>query len=278
MCTRFQVFTAAIRLYLSSGRTRKTIARIVNDAGITGIISDNVPGAFNTMIPSVYITHQLNPPAGILSWLTRLVHQRIINKFTAFWIADDKELKLSGRLSKKPRGLRRVHYTGLLSRLEPVASEQTYDVLVLLSGPEPQRTELETELLAKLKNFKGKVALVRGTAEADPIKAEPIEVFEILLTQELEQLMASSKVVIARSGYSTIMDLAAMGKQAFFIPTPGQGEQEYLAKYLEERRIAPYSLQKDFQETQLDHISAYTGFPVTETGPRSDLFELFEGE
>jgi predicted glycosyltransferase len=32
-------------------------------------------------------------------------------------------------------------------------------------------------------------------------------------------------MVLSRSGYTTIIDLAKLNKKAFFIPTPGQFEQ-----------------------------------------------------
>jgi hypothetical protein len=41
------------------------------------------------------------------------------------------------------------------------------------------------------------------------------------------------------------MDLAKLEKKAFFIPTPGQYEQLYLAKKLEEEGIAPFHLKRN---------------------------------
>jgi UDP-N-acetylglucosamine:LPS N-acetylglucosamine transferase len=43
--------------------------------------------------------------------------------------------------------------------------------------------------------------------------------------------MNRAKLVITRPGYSTLMELVALGKKALFVPTPGQTEQVYLAKY-----------------------------------------------
>ena len=56
------------------------------------------------------------------------------------------------------------------------------------------------------------------------------------LTKELNDLIKRSKVVIARSGYSTIMDLYALEKPAILIPTPGQSEQLYLSKHLRHKK------------------------------------------
>jgi hypothetical protein len=44
----------------------------------------------------------------------------------------------------------------------------------------------------------------------------------------------NARMIIARSGYSTIMDLEALGllDKTEFHPTPGQSEQEYLAGWI----------------------------------------------
>jgi UDP-N-acetylglucosamine:LPS N-acetylglucosamine transferase len=49
----------------------------------------------------------------------------------------------------------------------------------------------------------------------------------------LSNLLSRVDLVICRSGYSTMMDLRAMGKPAILIPTPGQTEQIYLAQRAE---------------------------------------------
>ncbi len=57
-------------------------------------------------------------------------------------------------------------------------------------------------------------------------------VFDHLPALELEPLMRKVRLVVARSGYSTVMDLARLGKRALLVPTPGQPEQEYLGPFL----------------------------------------------
>ena len=42
------------------------------------------------------------------------------------------------------------------------------------------------------------------------------------------------------------MDIVTLGKSAIFIPTPGQPEQEYLARYLMEKKIYFSMSQDDF--------------------------------
>lgn len=42
--------------------------------------------------------------------------------------------------------------------------------------------------------------------------------------------MANAELIVSRSGYTTLMDLVALGRSAVIIPTPGQAEQEYLGE------------------------------------------------
>ena len=63
------------------------------------------------------------------------------------------------------------------------------------------------------------------------------EVYNHLSAVSLNELICSSEFVIARSGYSTIMDLVQLGKKNILIPTPGQPEQEYLAAFLHSKKI-----------------------------------------
>lgn len=58
--------------------------------------------------------------------------------------------------------------------------------------------------------------------------------------------MSKAEWVISRSGYSTVMDIAMLGKKAILVPTPGQPEQEYLGEYLSAKGFAPALTQKDF--------------------------------
>lgn len=57
-----------------------------------------------------------------------------------------------------------------------------------------------------------------------------------MTSTQLEQGLQESSLVLCRSGYTTVMDLVKLDKKAFFIPTPGQFEQEYLAKKLKKSR------------------------------------------
>lgn len=205
----------------------RLLAGLVKNEGIQAIISDNRPGLWHKNIHSVYITHQLqfHTKSPALNHILKFFHHKVINNFDETWIPDDSNHTLSGELSIG----KNTRFCGPLSRLSFKRSEKSNDWLLLLSGPEPQRTILEKKLVAI---FKGKNAvLVRGLPGAD---SEPpaglSEVHNYAAPFEIENLIAESRVVVCRSGYSTIMDLSEMKADAVFIPTPGQSEQQYLAK------------------------------------------------
>jgi len=86
--------------------------------------------------------------------------------------------------------------------------------------------------------------------------------------------------VISRSGYTTIMDLAVLEKKAYFIPTPGQNEQEYLAKRLTKLGIVPSCKQADFKLEKLGDIEKYTGLKNLDASAvnYTKLFALFKSE
>jgi uncharacterized protein (TIGR00661 family) len=259
-----------------------SIKIIIKDYKIDGIISDNRFGVYSKEIPSVYITHQLHVLSGITTWLTSKMHQRIIKKFNECWIPDtDNKDNLSGKLGHLKHLSIPIKYLGVLSRFKKIKTEKIYDVLILLSGPEPQRTILEDLLLKQIKDFKGTILFVKGTVEERQTvyKNNNITLVNYMQSDELEIVINQSELIISRSGYTSILDLAKLGKKAFFIPTPGQFEQEYLAKLLANKGIIPYSKQNDFTIDKLDALKNYTGFETIENAiDFKALFSLFKSE
>ncbi|WP_028283236.1 glycosyltransferase [Olleya marilimosa] len=256
--------------------------KIIEDYNIKGIISDNRMGVLSKSVPSVFITHQLNVLSGSTTKLSTYFHDHYLKAFDECWIPDfEKQPNLSGILGHnfKNKGLT-IKYIGPLSRLEKIKVKPKYDVMVLLSGPEPQRTILEEKLLSDLINYKGKVMFVRGKIEAEQtvMFETPFTIYNFMQTEELQQTLNKSELVISRSGYTTVMDLAKLGKQAFFIPTPGQFEQEYLAEYLNNQGVIASCSQEDFTLKQLERVTTYSGFKgLTNTIDFKALFLLFQG-
>jgi uncharacterized protein (TIGR00661 family) len=261
---------------------KKRTTQIHELENLSGIISDNRFGVRHPKIPSVYITHQINVLSGNTTFLTSKIHQYFISKFDECWIPDNEdENNLSGKLSEKNATIE-SKFIGPLSRLQKKEVEKKYDSLVLLSGPEPQRSILEKRLLEELLTYNKKVLFVRGVFTDEVITSpnKNIILKNYLLSEELETAINGSEIVLARSGYSTIMDLAKLEKKAFFIPTPGQYEQIYLAERMQNLKIAPFATQQDFKIEMLSNTDNYKGFVgfKQRNMPKSSLFDLFNGK
>jgi len=235
------------------------------------VISDNRYGCWSARVPSIIVTHQTTIllPA-YMKWLRKTVawyNRKLIYHFTQCWIPDYPGAhSLAGRLARFPDGIpARFRYIGNLSRFSGSGTTTTstakYDIAVVLSGPEPQRSILEALILSQLPKTSLRAFVVRGTRH--PAKPLPPGVAgaDFLNTHELESLLNESACVVARSGYSTIMDLAKLGKKAIFIPTPGQTEQEYLARRLKMMKLAYSATQRQFNLKRAWRASkSYTGF------------------
>ncbi len=224
-------------------KEHRWLNKAIQELRVSAVISDNRLGLYNKSVFSVYITHQLNIKAGngISGKIATLIHQFYIKNYTQCWIPDYNEKKnMAGELSHSPRSALQNNYIGCLSRLEKNnASENTVELLIILSGPEPQRSLFEAMLIKQLTGFTGKVLFVRGLPGTvdKPANFQQVVFTNHLTAEALGGVMQSASLIISRSGYTTIMDLVKLGRKAVLVPTPGQTEQEYLAKYLSEQKI-----------------------------------------
>lgn len=258
---------------------KKAIKHLVDSENISGIISDNRLGVRSKKIPSIFITHQLNVLSGNTTWLSTKMHQKIINKFDACWVPDTPgEINLSGKLGHVKHFEIPTTYIGPLSRFTKKETKIKNDLMVLISGPEPQRTMLEKRLLEELKYYKGCVVFVKGVMEKKQTKEIKgnLTIYNFMTSNLLEQTINESELIVSRSGYTTVMDLAKLNKKAFFIPTPGQFEQEYLAERLSDMRLVPTCSQDDFNLKMLENISGYAGLKAFDYEVNfKDLLSLF---
>lgn len=274
---------AVPRLMDSISREHKAIAELVKAFHIEGIISDNRVGVYCKGVPSVFLTHQLNPPPGSTTWITSAIHRMFLKKHAECWIPDvEGAPNLSGKLGHTEDESLKIKYIGPLSRLHKKTMKKRYDIMVILSGAEPQRSLLEEKLRSELAGYPGPVVFVCGKVEAEEkiTREGNITFYNFMNTAALERAFNESEMVLCRSGYTTIMDLAHLGKKAFFIPTPGQYEQEYLAQKLKKAGIAPYASQSDFMLADLEKVSLYKGLRHINGDDMKwkDLFRLFESE
>ena len=228
------------------------------------VLSDNRYGLYLPGTVCVFISHQLSiqtPFGGFADRLLQRINYFAIRRYSCCWIPDTPgHDALAGKLSH-PQKMPSIptRYIGWLSRFGTGvngggAAHPPFDVLVLLSGPEPQRTILEKMILEQAAGCEYKIAVVRGLPGGGKLPAVPpsvvappsVVLHDHLPAAELESLICRSSLVLARSGYSTVMDLMTLGKKAVYIPTPGQTEQEYLGDYLSKRGWALCMKQEGF--------------------------------
>lgn len=237
-------------LALSVPRILRTISaenrwlrNLLQTQSFDAIISDNRYGFYDPVVPSYFITHQLlvkTPFGPRADQLVQKALYRYINRFKEVWVPDDEKApSLAGELShpnKMPEIP--VRYLGPISRLDPRPKTGSTQLLVLLSGPEPQRSLLEKIVFEQWLAAPGtSMVCVRGlplSTEVTPKLPNAI-IYNHLQASALAQEIANAGIILCRSGYSTIMDLLPMGKKCVMVPTPGQTEQEYLALLLAEQ-------------------------------------------
>jgi predicted glycosyltransferase len=219
---------------------------------LDAVISDNRYGLYNEKIYSVFITHQLQIQTGlaITDRIVQNINFNYINKFDACWIPDvAAKPGLAALLShpkRKPQTA--LHYIGWQSRFDHSIKGKDQHILVMLSGPEPQRTMLEEIIFSQLSLCKQQVVIVRGLPDETELPSLPahVTVYNHLKAEELQEKIANASFVVARSGYSTVMDLIPWKKKTILVPTPGQTEQEYLADHLVMQSCALSFLQDEF--------------------------------
>ena len=259
------------KLFLWSLKDHAMLQAVLREEPIDYVLSDNRFGLYinrpstNDHRPTtIYLTHQLHimlpRPWRWLEPLVARLHARTYTRFNKVWIPDyeDADKSLAGELSH-PNDVRRndvrctIEYIGPLSRFEdydrsqdnPIA--QNYTIVAVLSGLEPHRTLLEKEIVARYLDTDEQVLIVQGLVNRPNtrFKRRNITLVPSITDAELVPALMNAKHIIARSGYSTIMDLHALGllpsknetpnPQIELIPTSGQPEQEYLSAYFAEK-------------------------------------------
>ena len=249
------------------GKEHEWLKKIIKENKIDTVISDNRYGLYNAEIPCVLITHQLaiKSPFGRWSeWLLQKRNYKYINRFTECWIPDlQGSDNLAGDLSHPvtmPKA--NVRYIGWLSRFKKnLLQEKTGHLLIILSGPEPQRSLFENIIIRDIAHYEGSATIVRGLPGTNALlpSTNSIRIYNHLPAKQLNEEMEVAEFVISRSGYSTVMDIAALQKKSILVPTPGQTEQEYLAGYYMENNIALavsqqfFSLPAEIQKARVFH-------------------------
>lgn len=242
----------------------------ISEYNIHGVISDNRIGLWSRRIPSVYMTHQVRimvpRSAAMLGSILHWLHRQLIRRYTFCWIPDyEAEPNLAGDLSHTSNLPCNCRYIGPLSRFNRLKNTPTkYELLALLSGPEPQRTILENKIQQQVKALDLKTLIVRGIPAKSLEKSTDGDTESVnhLPADELNHAIAASRIIVARAGYSTIMDLVRLGRKAILIPTPGQTEQEYLARELKRRGMFYSETQEHFDlKRALNESETHSNIP-----------------
>lgn len=225
------------------------------------IISDNRYGIYSGSVPSYFITHQIRfklPGAlKIFEPLSEWFNRSYFRNYRRVFIPDEKgEVNLSGALSHGSDIIDnpKIIYAGILADLNGNEPEIESDYLFIISGPEPQRTIFEEKIMEQSKKLQGKKIIVRGVTESDEIySVDSAQIYSSVKRDKLTAMIKGADTIISRPGYSTVMELVSYRKKALFIPTPGQTEQEYLARYYKERGYFSY-VSQDEMELEKDII------------------------
>ncbi|HDP75565.1 MAG TPA: hypothetical protein ENN49_06800 [Bacteroidales bacterium] len=262
----FNLLSFLVKLPFVTIIEHKKVKMLLKGKQFTLIISDNRYGFRLPDTKSVIITHQLRvippKPFGFLKLPGKKIIKYLLSKFDEVWVPDfNGSVRIAGILSES-NGLNNLKYIGLLSRFynstAPPSSDFYWDITAIASGPEPQKSEFIKLVTACLLGNGQRCLILKG----DPLERNQeetignITLIGILDEEEMYQAIKNSRLVISRSGYSTIMDLLCLNKRAILIPTPGQTEQEYLAQRMNDlgwfKTVNQTELSKEFLLALLD--------------------------
>ena len=253
----FKLLKSIPNALINFKKEHKAIEKIVDDYNIDLIISDNRFGCWSKKVRSIYITHQLHiqvPKS--LKWtypIVNLFHKTYINRYDELWIPDvEDEPSLSGKLSHPADVKIKTQYIGFLSRFTSEIKDdiKIFEYLVILSGPEPQRTIFENIIIKQASEIDGNIAILGARPELETnsyTQTRNVYYFNHVDDVMFRKIVSKSRRIVCRGGYSSLMDLININRNAYLVPTPGQTEQEYLAKYLTEKGLFNYCKQKDFK-------------------------------
>jgi uncharacterized protein (TIGR00661 family) len=219
------------------------VTKLIEKNNYDLIISDARYDVYSKKIPSYFISHQMRimNPLRIkkLESGSEIFNLFFFKRFREVIVPDFKDDNLSGELSHNLKRIDEsiINYVGVLSDFSKKRTKKDVDYFISISGPEPQRTLFEEKILSQIDQINGNIVITLGKTEInEKLKNENITTYTFLSKKEREDLLNRTKLVISRSGYSTILDLAVIGTKALMVPTPGQIEQEYLGQYHSQKR------------------------------------------
>ena len=245
--------------------------RILQKQSYDIIISDGRYDMYNKKIPSIFISHQMrimNPlRIHMLEKGSESFNLFFFKRFREVIVPDYRDNDFSGDLSHNLDKIDedKIHYVGVLSDFRKKPLTKNIDYLISITGPEPQRSILEEKILSQVDSLEGNIVLTSGKTEEKKNNDQGnLKIYSYLSREERDEILNRAKMIISRSGYSTIMDLAVIGAKALMIPTPGQIEQEYLAWYHHKKNTCYAVNQNNIKLSQdIAEAKKTQGFPGT---------------
>ncbi len=244
----------------------RAVQKLVQQYAIKVIISDNRYGCFHREAHNIFITHQLEIQIRpkFFQRLSNFLQRYALKNFDEIWIPDLAENPgLAGQLSHLDVAVHpNLRYVGPLSRMQKMQLDRSDQILVILSGPEPQRTIFEEIVLKAAMQSDLNWLIIRGIVHGMPpqVNNPKVKIINYLTAEALNLELLQCAFLISRSGYSTIMDLAVTGAKAVLVPTPGQTEQEYLARLYAQGGIFMQMQQDAFRlQDIVENIHQYSG-------------------
>lgn len=255
-------------------KEQKFVQQLCTKEHFDRIISDNRFGIYHEEVPSFFITHQLSfaiplylKPFALLAEFFNFLLQK---NFKYCIVPDYQKNSLTGILSHDltvfPK--KRIRYIGILSSAKKKNITKDIDVFISISGPEPQRTNFEKKILTQVKSLPQHIVITLGKPESKEKifrKKGNVTIYNYLNRKEQENMMNRAKLVVARSGYSTVMEIVELEKKALLIPTPGQVEQMYLSEYYQKNNTFYSVSEKKLNlKTDLKKAASFSGFTTKE--------------
>ncbi len=284
--TRFMLIVFP-QMMMAMYKEKKRINQLHRKYKFDYIVSDNRFCLYLKDVKSYLISHQLRYklpfPITKFESLPEYFTYSYFKNYDKIFISDkDEPDSLTGELSHKMRYLPqdKLDYCGILNDIEEKISETEKDIdyFIIVSGPEPQRTKLERIIFKQVNSLPGKIVVALGMPEKNYKIRQGNATFHTYLNRkQMHEYLQRSKFVIARPGYTTVMELIQFGLKGLFIPTPGQIEQVYLAKYYEEKEwchcVSQYKLDL---ESAVETAKSYPGFPPSLTNSKENVKVLVE--
>lgn len=256
---------------------KRLVAKLVQTGRYDLLISDNRFGFHRRGTPSFFISHQLRyaMPFNMtrVERITEHFNSHHHKNFERVIIPDNPpgELSLTGKLGQAlGESKARAYYAGILCSVKRYVLEEDIDYLVVVSGPQVQKRRFKEKLLRQLRQIRGRKVVVLGEPQRRRIyrPSKDLVILSYANRDEMARLLARARFIISRGGYTSVMEMAELGKRrGLFVPTPGQPEQEYLAKLYESRGWFPSVSQRRMNLMRdIPRARRYKGFPAM---PRS---------